>query len=151
MTYQQKAHNLYEKIFRRIVVPLVGNETTYSTELDKAGLKLLGGKFKGIYPSDKIPILNDLKSYAVLNLDKSNEPGSHWVAVAHRNGVTYLYDSFGRKASKIIPSLYHSGNGRVVNTDPDAEQKIMETNCGARCLAWLLLFDRYGTKMAKAI
>jgi hypothetical protein len=157
MSKKQQADNevrslqLYGKIMNRIVLPLIGNETTYSTDLERAGVKLLGSKFRGVFPSDKIPPLNDLKSYAVLNLDSSNQAGSHWIAVAHDNGKTYVYDSFGRKAVKIIPSLFHSGNGRIINTDPDAEQKIKETNCGARCITWLLFFDRYGAKKALLI
>ena len=148
---EKVANALYRKIMTRIVIPEIGNETTYSSDLEKAGVKILGSKFKGVFPSDKIPKLNDLKSYAVLNLDSSKEAGSHWVAVAYENGKTYFYDSFGRKGSKIIPTLFHSGNGRIINTDLDAEQKIEETNCGARCIAWLLFFDRYGAKKALLI
>ena len=145
---EKGANWLYERLFKRIVVPMIGNKTTYQGELEKAGVKLFGVKFKGVFPSDKIPRLNDLKSYAILNLDKSNQAGSHWVAIAHKDGMTYLYDSFGRKGVKIIPSLYHSGNGRIINTDLDKEQDEKETNCGARSLSWLLMFDKYGAKNA---
>jgi hypothetical protein len=145
---EKDANILYRKIFNKIVKPMVGNKSTYQSDLEKAGAKLLGTKFKGVFPSDKIPRLNNLKSYAILNLDKSNMPGSHWVSIAHDKGTTYLYDSFGRHGTKIIPMLYHSGNGRIKNTDLDAEQVERETNCGARSLAWLLFFDKYGYKNA---
>ena len=62
-----------------------------------------------------------------------------------------IYDSFGRKYNKIIPSLNYSGNGRLINTDLDAEQKISETDCGARSLAWLMVYDRHGSEMAELI
>jgi hypothetical protein len=160
---EKEANHLYNKILRQVVVPLIGNKTTYQNDLERAGIKALGLLFKGVYPSDKIPPLNNLKPYAILNLDRSSEAGSHWVAVAfdgkadgvRRRGAaknkTYLYDSFGRKGIKIIPSLFHSGNGRIVDTDYDAEQTEEETNCGARSLAWLLFFDRYGPKNAMLI
>ena len=145
---EKGANWLYERIFKRIIVPMVGNETTYQNELDKAGRKVLGTLFKGVYASDKIPMLNDLKPYAILNLDRSDEGGSHWIAIARDKDKTYIYDSFGRKVTKIIPTLYHSGNGRIINTDDDKEQEERETNCGARSLAWLLFFHRYGAKNA---
>ena len=149
---QEKEANLfYKKILNKIVKPLIGNNTTYQNELEKAGIILFKSKFKGVFPSDKIPVLNHLKSYAILNLDRSTEPGSHWVAIATDGNKTYLYDSFGRKGTKIIPSLYKSGNGRIIQTDDDIEQKESETNCGARSLAFLLFFDRYGAKNAMLI
>jgi hypothetical protein len=148
---EKEANAFYEKIFKRIVVPMIGNKTTYMSELEKAGAKLLKIKFKGVFASDKIPRLNNLKSYAILNLDRSNEPGSHWIAIARKDGITYMYDSFGRHGSQIIPTLYHSGNGRIINTDPDPEQQEHETNCGARSLAWLMFFDKYGPKKALLI
>lgn len=148
---EKKANRVYSQLLDKIIIPLLGNDTTYQGELEKVGIKLFGIKFKGVFPSDKIPPLNDLKSYAIINLDRSNQPGSHWVSVAHKDGKTYLYDSFGRDGKKILPSIYKSGNGIILNTDLDKEQHIKETNCGARSMAWLLFFDRYGHKNALLI
>lgn len=148
---EKKAHIIYNKILKDIVVPIIGNKTTYMSDLQKAGKMMFGVKFKGVYPSDKIPKLNELSSYAILNLDKSYEPGSHWIAIAKKGNRTYVYDSFGRTHTKIIPNLKYSGNGRLINTDRDAEQQIQQTDCGARSLAWLLLFHKWGVKYAKLI
>lgn len=145
-----KAENFYKQVIREMN-KFLGNDTTFSNDLDKVGLKFLGSKFKGVFPSDKIPRLNDLKKYAILNLDKSTQPGSHWIGVAFHNGNTIVYDSFGRKTRKIIPSLFHSGNGRIIMTDNDAEQRIKQNNCGQRVLAWLITFDKLGAKMALLI
>ena len=142
---------LYNKILKDIVKPISGDHTTYLTELLGIGKKLFGIKFKGVYPSDKIPKLNDLSPYAILNLDTSKESGSHWVAIAKHGNNTYLYDSFGRKDTQIIPNLQFTGNGKIINTEKDAEQKIQEMDCGARCLAWLLFFDKWGAECALMI
>ena len=136
---------LYNNILKGVIKPITGDQTTYLDEI------LGAGKFKGVFPSDKIPKLNDLSPYAVLNLDTSKQPGSHWVAIAKQGNNTYLYDSFGRKNMKIIPNLIYSGNGRIIDTDYDAEQKIIETDCGARSLAWLVFFDKWGPDAAKLI
>lgn len=142
---------LYNKILQDIVKPISGDKTTYLNEILGIGKKLLGIKFKGVYPSDKIPKLNDLSPYAILNLDTSKESGSHWVAIAKYGNKTYLYDSFGRKDTQIIPNLEFSGNGRIINTDNDIEQNINQMDCGARSLAWLLFFDKFGSKCALLI
>ena len=142
---------IYNKVLNDIIKPISGDKTTYLNEILGIGKKMLGVKFKGVYPSDKIPKLNDLSPYAILNLDNSKESGSHWVAIAKHGDNTYLYDSFGRDGVKIIPSLYYSGNGKIINTDNDAEQKIIEMDCGARSLAWLVFFDKWGAECAKLI
>ena len=129
----------------------IGNKTTFTSDLNMMGKELFGSKFKGVYPSDKIPILTDQQPYAILNLDKSNEPGSHWIAIAKENGKISIYDSFGRDSKDIIPTVHKSGNGKVINSDQDVEQKLIETNCGGRSLAWLFIFDNYGSSNALLI
>ena len=156
----------YNKILKDII-DAMGDKSTFLSELNGVGRKLLGVKFHGVYPSDKIPRLNDLSPYCILNLDKSNEPGSHWVALAkleNENAGTYgastqtkfagasvIYDSFGRDHMKIIPNLQYSGNGRIIQPEDDSEQHILEESCGQRCLAFLLFLDRYGIKNAMYI
>lgn len=146
-----RAHQLYEEILKNIVYKKVGNKTTFMDKLNTYCKKLFGIKYRGTYPSDKIPKLNDLSKYCILNLDKSDEPGSHWVALAKHGKDAYFYDSFGRTYNAIIPNLEFSGNGRIINTDDDAEQEVKETDCGARCIAWLLVFDKYGPKTAMLV
>jgi hypothetical protein len=148
---EKHANLIYQKVLKDIITPLTGDKTTYLDELNGIGHKMLSVAFKGVYPADKIPILNDLKKYAILNLDTSKEPGSHWVAIAKDKENTYIYDSFGRSNKKIIRPLSCSGNGRIIDTDRDVEQGLSETNCGARSLAWLVLFDKWGADVARLI
>lgn len=150
---EEQAMELYDK-YLNDVYKLIGDKTsTYLGELNGAGRKLLKCKFKGVYSSDKIPKLNDLSPYCILNLDNSKQSGSHWIAVAkvlHKNECI-VYDSFGRDYKDIIPNLDLSGNGRMINTDRDPEQRVVQTDCGQRSLGWLLLLDKHGYKMAKLI
>lgn len=150
---EDEANSTYQKYLEKYVIPLVGNVTTDIDQIDEAGRILLRYKYKGTFASDKIPKLNDLKPYCILNLDKTGQPGSHWVAVAKipNKDKCLIYDSFGRSYKQIIPDIQTSGNGSIVDTDRDAEQAYIETNCGARCLAFLLLFDIHGYKVAKLI
>jgi hypothetical protein len=145
-----EAERMYNHYLKNKVYPLIGDKTTYSTQLLGCAKKLFHVLFKGVYPSDKIPKLNDLAPYCILNLDKSNEAGSHWVALAKfpNSDDCMVYDSFGRHYKKILPSLDLSGNGSIKNTDPDIEQKIKETDCGARCIAWLMVYHYHGPDYA---
>ena len=148
---EQYCNLIYNKILKHVIEPITGDQSTYLDELLRVGRKMLGIKFKGVYPSDKIPKLNDLSPYAILNLDTSKEPGSHWVAIAKKGDHTYLYDSFGRSDTQIIPNLEYSGNGKIINTDNDAEQKVTEMDCGARSIAFLVFFDKWGEDLAMLI
>lgn len=145
-----KIDKIYLKILHDVVEPKTGSEETYGDDLNKIGKKLLGTKFRGVFPSDRIPILNDITPYAILNLDNSKQSGSHWIAIAKKLNKNELlvYDSFGRGYKKIIPNLNKSTTMRIYNTDPDAEQKVKEANCGSRCLSFLIVFDLYGWKNA---
>ena len=51
----------------------LGKTTTYSDKLHTVGKKLLGVKFKGVYPSDKIPKLNNTCCHAIVHVDNSHE------------------------------------------------------------------------------
>ena len=143
----------YYKEYLKNIVPMLGNNTTYLKDLEKTGRKLFGVKFKGVFPCDKIPRLNDLAPYCIANLDNSRQGGSHWIAIAkiHGKDESLVYDSFGRSYKDIIPILGYNGNGRIINTDRDVEQKILENNCGARSMAWLCVYDKQGYKIAKSI
>lgn len=143
----------YNEYLKKIVRPLLGNDTTYLNDLEKVGRKLFGVKFKGVYPCDKIPKLNDLSPYCIANLDNSKQCGSHWIGIAkiHGKNECLVYDSFGRSYKKIIPILGYNGNGKIINTDRDIEQKVLENNCGERSMAWLCVYDKKGYKTAKSI
>ena len=152
-TKEDLAEKLYNQKLKEIEKYHTGDKTTYLGELNGVGKKLLGVKFKGVFPSDKIPKLNDLSPYCILNLDTSKEPGSHWIALAknHKADHTMVYDSFGRHNHAIIPKLRYSGNGRVIDADRDIEQKVLQTNCGARSLAFLCIYDKWGEDVARLI
>ena len=113
--------------------------TTYNTELTIICNLLLPSKYIGTYAYDKIPKNIKEKHCCIFNLDKSNEPGSHWCGMYKENNIKYVYDSFGRIVIK--------GKG-IIHTDKDKEQKTKEENCGQRCIAWLLCVYNYGINAA---
>lgn len=124
---------------------MMGKNTTTSTdEINQIGNLLFGNKFRGAFPRDYEPKLFDDES-CILNLDTSEQEGSHWVAVMKfKNGEKLIYDSFGRNL--------HKWHIKGINTDmTDREQRDRETNCGMRCLAFLCVCYNHGHDIAKMI
>lgn len=146
MIKEEYAELIYKNILNIVYDIFKHNKTTYMSELLNIGNKLIKN-FKGVYPSDLIPKLKNNQS-CILNLDSSRENGSHWISVYKYKNKLYVYDSFGRKAKEIIPTLK---NKIIIDTDNDKEQKYSELNCGQRCIAWLILFNRWGYKYALLI
>ena len=125
---------------------------TYLKQLERICKKRFGKKFHGVYPSDQIPRLKP-NQCCILNLDRTGEPGSHWIALyrSARGTQSFVYDSFGRRGVTLIPKLKWTSPGRVIDSDRDPEQLWSENNCGARCIAWLSVVYDQGIHMALTI
>ncbi len=137
--------DIYKKAVQ-IFECVLGNKETYDVDLERVGTNYFGSKFAGVFACDTIPLSTNFK-YCITNLDSQQEPGSHWVAIAKQNGKCLVYDSFGRHTSDILPNLKDIS----VDTEHDPEQAANEDNCGARCMAWLLIYDLFGQEVAKTI
>ena len=147
---EQQAEAIYAEILKTVIKNM-GSKTTWSTELNTLGKRLFKDKWAGVFASDQIPKMKQ-GQYAITNLDNSNQKGSHWVGMIKTgNADLMIYDSFGRKSKKILPEVVSSGNGKVHNTDPDAEQKKHEKTCGQRSIAWILLHHYFGHKASMHI
>ena len=142
---KREAERAYDKILQK-VFKVAGREMNWTDELDRLGSKWLGSKYNGALPSDKMPNLTERRPYAILNLDSSDQAGSHWISIAKMGDKVLVYDSFGRKAKDIIDIP-----GKLVNTEADAEQAITADSCGQRSLAFLVFVDRYGAEAAMHI
>lgn len=54
---------------------------------------------------DDLPARPWLRERLIVNLDTSNNPGTHWVAIRKDGNVAYYFDSFGKlKPPKEIES-----------------------------------------------
>ncbi len=133
------------KNMNKIINTMIGHSTTtYTDDLMKLGRYFFGKKFKGVYSEDNIPILKN--QYAIINIDNA-----HWLGMANDGKNTYIYDTFGRNSKKILPEIFRSGNGNIIDSDRKPEQIKSEEDCGQKCIAWLCLFDNYGSIITKFI
>jgi hypothetical protein len=104
--------------------------------------------FRGVYMMDEVTTLtpSENESY-IVNLQKSNEHGSHWCAL-HKNGINISYfDSYGAPVPNEIRSRYK--NNRIHNfqsEDNEYPDKPLQTYsqviCGHFCVLFLLLCDK---------
>ncbi len=154
-TLKNKAEKYYLKELK-IIESQIGSGLTYGGELAKLGNRLFnrkgqGNKFKGVFAADQLDDLKATKEgYFIFNLDKIDEPGSHWIGVIKTDKGLLVYDSFGRKSKMIIPNLHTIGH-TITETEDDPEQLINEDNCGSRTMAFLKVYDDYGPEIASWI
>jgi len=95
----------------------------------------------------------------IINNMPRKHGGEHWVACCKKSGSEdlYVFDSFGRPTEDLIPSLKGNGSGSrrlprtIVDADYDKDQTQNQKDCGARCIAWIKLFDEHGADSALLI
>ena len=71
----------------------------------------------------------------------------HWLSVVQQNKTCYVYDSFGRRASNVLPRFYHTMKARgytIKNTDKDIDQADKNVDCGHRALSALMIYKKHG-------
>jgi hypothetical protein len=129
--------NHYKK-YLKVVIGAIGDTTTNDTQLRNlcTDLKI---PLTGIYESDRPHSSFKNNSCFIANLDTIGMPGSHWICGINMGPKTILYDSFGRNVK--LKSLKKR---KVLYTESDREQDILESDCGARCVAALLVYYHHG-------
>jgi hypothetical protein len=145
----------FSSILRREVYPEVGDKVTTDSDLSATGRRLIGREFSGVYASDRIPKFKASgTTYYIVNIDRHDQPGTHWLALVRRGRDVYLYDSFGRPVQQTLPHLPDLCVSQGMKLDAGKsrpEQRVDQDDCGARSMAWLLLFKRFGPRVAKLI
>lgn len=130
---------LYEIALKDIIKRFNIPSVTTNIQLEDICNELFGSKFNGVVPIDHY---TGEQGYWIVNTEDSSQGGEHWFGVViDRNGEELIYDSFGRNL----------GGKGLNHTENDAEQKINESNCGARTIAWLLVYDIGGPTFAQQV
>lgn len=119
---------------------------------DLSKTKKLRKEFKGVFPSDCLPKTVFKKpAFVVANTDKSNEPGTHWVAFYFpKNGKAEYFDSFGNDPinKEFIKFLQRNSTSSTSSyiTNKKRLQGDFSTNCGQYCCVYLY-FRCYGKSL----
>jgi hypothetical protein len=87
--------------------------------------------FKQCLPIDHLNEPSTFPSSYVVNLDTSDESGSHWVAFYFlRNNLTLYFDSYGNPPPLII-------NNKNVKRNVNAYQSLEADTCAHHCIVFI--------------
>ena len=133
-----------------MLMDILGSSTTDNLQLQSIGMYLFNsGKnkpFKGVYASDKMPVLKN-NEMCIVNTD--DKEGVHWIACYKYRKKTYVYDSFDRDVKSL--SKYWKNKHNWINANKDSDQSINENSCGQRAMAYLISFSKHGDKIMSII
>lgn len=95
--------------------------------------------FRGVYMRDTLPSKSNGIECAILNLDTSQNPGTHWVAYCKINNYCEYFDSYGdlKPPKELIMYLTKSTN---IYYNYINYQKNNSHNCGHLCIKFLKRF-----------
>lgn len=129
------------------------NNDTSDDELKKVGRRYFGKEFGGVYAeNENIPIKS--YKYFIVNTDKRDQPGTHWVALFadHSNETLFVFDTFDRQTSKLLHDVDLNARKQHFTIRKGAhhtEQLDAQQDCGPRSLSWLILVKKYGIDAVK--
>ena len=91
--------------------------------------------FKGVFMRDELNKRKSNKNEClILNIDHSNNNGTHWTCLFIKNGVAYYFDSYGFEPPLEVDA-YCKGENRYYNTF--RIQSYDEVICGHYCIYML--------------
>ena len=99
--------------------------------------------FKGVYPSDLLPDYIDRtqRSAYVINTDRHDKPGSHWVVV-YFSGTNRceFFDTFSRPPSAFVPEIatFIRNNSDSVIYNKRVLQNLASSACGYYCVHFVI-------------
>ena len=135
------------------IIKIWGNKALYDNQITDIGQQLLGKKYVGTFPIDRVPLSGSDK-YMIANVDGSGLPGSHWVAVFLKGDNIYVYDSFARKSKKLLKPLHDKAKKykkNIIDINAKSDQKNHTEICGAISLSFLYIVHKYGIDAGRCI
>ncbi len=92
--------------------------------------------FRGIYFRDTLPKKPKEYETSIVNLDKNENQGTHWVCYIKRKSKIIYFDPLGNVSPPLELIIYFSGN--TVYYNHQSKQKPGTVNCGHLCLKFLI-------------
>ncbi len=127
-------------MFLPTVLERNGHDGTSGDDLDRIARMQFGDRFKGVFAANTHPA-DMSEGFYIVNTDPFHKPGVHWTAVA--DGL--FYDSFDRKSTTLFPDVILPATKK----NQSVAQLNKESNCGERCIAFLVCAAEFGNKAAK--
>ena len=98
---------------------------------------ILASVMKGVFPSDKLPVVNKYPSALIANTDPHDQPGTHWVAMYFvKPDESEFFHSYGFPPETYDMDIYVLRKTTYFNDKP--LQGLTSDVCGDYCLFYLL-------------
>ena len=95
-------------------------------------------KFLGVFARDELPIHVKYPSCLILNTDKRNEPGEHWLAIYYdENKNAEFFDSYGNSPDFYNLTTYLNKTCKKWVANEQRIQGYFSKLCGLYCLFYL--------------
>ena len=95
----------------------------------------------GVFPADRLPVVEKYPCAFIVNSDESDQPGTHWLAVyLTRDGGAEFVDSYGLSPETYGERFYaflRKHGSRLIHNEVRL-QSFNTTVCGQHCLFYLL-------------
>lgn len=99
---------------------------------------VVSSTFLGVFPIDRLPLVNYKPASLVVNLDPSNKPGSHWVCMYFdKRGRCDYFDSYGLEPNDTLRE-YIFQNAVRLRHNTNCVQRILTSTCGQMCIYFLI-------------
>ena len=144
------AEALFKK-YKKQFISEVGKKALSDEQLNTLGKQYIGKKYIGTFAQDKLPTTS---GYMIVNVDTSkniNTNKCHWVAIYQTAKTLYVYDSFGRSTSFILPIIFKRNKKKIVESKLDPEQYGDTELCGHLALSFLCVANDLGIRKALTI
>ena len=89
--------------------------------------------FRGIFMRDTLPSKIKEKEVGIVNLDSSNNKGTHWVCYSKNKENIYYFDSFGLNPPEEIIKYLKDRKDRKIELSTFQIQKFGTHHCGYYC------------------
>lgn len=117
----------------KLIIP---NKALTNNELLKYATCLKIPFFRGVFMLDDLPKSIWKNETAIVNLDKTSGPGTHWVCYKKLNNTVFYFDSFGNIPPPLELMKYFK-NSRKIMYNITRVQDWNTDVCGHLCLDFL--------------
>jgi hypothetical protein len=143
-----RAETLFRK-YKQQLITKFGRKAMWDADIDDYCKKEFGNKYIGTFAQDQFKLA---PGYQIINTATSKQKnGEHWVSIYQTPKTCFVYDSFGRPTGKLLRILtkkLRKKKIRIVDSDPDQEQRGSSQVCGQLCIAYLHVVEKLGIRKA---
>ena len=153
MTTKSPERKLF-KYYHKALVSKLGDKALDDVTIDKV-CRMEFAAWAGVFPSDKLKLKPYY--YYVINVDRHDQSGSHWLACYTSGKRAYIYDSYSRPILKLVPHLVKSirkagySLGKTNEVKNQEQRGWTSETCGDYSIAFLMVVRDLGITKAKNI